>query len=150
GSTAPTEQTRRGVRDAVDDPLKLVAVELLLLRYAIDDPLEFLMRPAEDRNLSCCLNLTWPVRQPILPDPDSPLGRDVLQRLIRAFAPLPRKTRAIASRSHAEGPRFSGWLSYPTATQTGEAFKIVREALHAQGLGVEQTTRELFLPREWS
>jgi hypothetical protein len=46
------------------------------------------------------------------------------------------------------GGRFVGWLIYPTAIRASDAFKVLHASIKAQGLGVEQWTREMFLPRD--
>lgn len=138
---------RAGVADRVDHPSKVVDVELFTIRFEMASPINLLESP-KDRNLSSCLNITWPA--PPLHDGDVEADADpaVLARLNKAFAGLPKKTQAVASWSRSENGRFVGWMSYPTATQSGVAFEALHRALKEQGLGVRQSTRELFLARE--
>lgn len=141
------EQVRLGVVDAVEDPTRLVDVELLLLRFEMHDPTEFFLLAPEDRNLSCNLNISWPSRR-LEPEaiPGSP--EPTLKALHKIFRSLIRATRPHGSREQSEDGRFMGWLSFPTAAKTSEAFHLLHERLVKEGFGVEQRTRELLLPRE--
>jgi hypothetical protein len=141
-------QVRTGVRDTAVPPDRLVAVEMLLLRYELDGPLELMMEPAEERNLSCTLNVSWPI-----PGSSSSGGpaRPIRDALDAAFRETIRRTAPTASRAdHDDIGRFIGWLSYPTALKADEAFKAFQAALRARNLGVTQTIREVTVPREWA
>lgn len=140
---------RSGVRDSLE-PSKLVDVELFLLRFEIDDPMEILLGNPADRNLSCCLNVAWPTRElaVALGGQEHPDAEAVLPTLERIFHGLPGRTRALSSWSQAQRGRFRGWLSYPTAAQASAAFKALHKLLNAQGLGAFQWSRELFIPRD--
>ena len=142
------ERIRAGIRDEVDDPSRLVDGELLLLRFALDGALDYLLKSADERNLSCCLNVSWPSRSLGRPARVPDEAALVVPRLERAFAPLPRQARAVGSRSRAEEGRFEGWLSFPTAEKAKAAFELLHRALRKQGLGVEQWTREILLERD--
>jgi hypothetical protein len=137
-----TEWLRPGERDSSMDPVRMVDVEIFVIRFELEDPTDFLLLPAEERSLCCCLNVHWTA--PPTTDPDAPLA---LRLLVETFRTLPKKTKALASWSHAEGDRFQGWLSYPTATRAWEAFRVFRENLNRRDLGVNQWTRELVIPR---
>ncbi len=142
------EQVRTGVRDDVDNPAHLVDVDLMLLRFAMEDPVEFFLLAPEDRNLSCNLSLIWPSRR-VSPSYDGPpQPAPYLKTLHQVFASLTKKSRPLGSRDHAEDGRFMGWLSYPTAAKTSEAFQNLRLLLREKGFGVDQRTRELLVPRE--
>jgi hypothetical protein len=145
---AEAEQVRAGVRDAIADPSRIVDVEIFLIRYEIDDPTAFFLTSPEDRNLSCTLNLTWPIRRAGQPALTPAQAEPLSKALVAAFKPIAKKTGATASRTSSEDGRFSGWLTYPTAARTSEAFHAVHAALRAAGFGVEQRTRELLIPRE--
>ena len=138
---------RAGVEDRVDHPSKVVDVELFTIRYELSSPLNLLQSP-KDRNLSSCLNIHWPAPPLHDGDPEPPPRPEALAGLKKAFAGIPRKTRATASWSTTRDGRFSGWISYPTATQAGAAFESFHAALKEQGLGVRHSTRELFIARE--
>jgi curved DNA-binding protein CbpA len=142
-----TEKVRAGVRDSVANPVLLVDVELLLLRYAMENPYEAVFKAAGDRNLSCSINVNWPSRKPGGPPPQAADAAAMLQILEKAFAPLQAKTKALAARASTDDGRFEGWLSFPSAARASEALRDVREALRAHGLGVQQWTREIVLPR---
>ena len=143
----PSERTRTGIRDTVDHPSKLVDVEMFLLRYAITDPMQILLGTSEDRTLSCNLNVSWPgkahARNWVADNEEFILGL-----VLKAFAPLAKKTRAIGSQSQSENGRFSGWLSYPNEEKVKDALQYLHKAFRAQGLGIDQWTREMILPRE--
>lgn len=140
-------RVRPGVRDTAVAPDRLVAVEMLLIRYEIDNPMSLMTERPEDRNLSCTLNIAWPI-------PGSPASegstRPIREALDAAFREAARTTAPTAARSdHDDIGRFVGWLSYPTATKADEAFKTFHAALQARGLGVVETIREVTIPREW-
>ncbi len=137
---------RAGVADPVPDPQRLVDVELFTIRYEFEGQINLLGSP-ENRNLSSCLHVTWPVppghegEAELAPDPE------VLKRLTRIFEGMPRRSKATASWSRTTGGRFVGWLSYPTANRAFEAFEAFHKALNEKDLGVRQSSRELFIAR---
>lgn len=148
-SDPDAEQVRTGVHDTVHDPTQLVDVDLLLLRFAVDDPMEFFTLPADQRNLSCSLNLNWPSRRsgaevnaPANPAP-------YLAALKDAFTQFVQRTHPSGERSRQDGGTFMGWASFPTATAAAEAFQHLKRILNGHRLGVDQKTRELVLPREF-
>lgn len=141
-------RVRSGVRDTAVAPDRLVAVEMLLIRYEIDNPMSLMTERAEDRNLSCTLNIAWPL--PGAPASSEGGTRPIREALEAAFREAARATAPTAARSDVDDiGRFVGWLSYPTATKADEAFKAFHAALQARGLGAEQTIREVTIPREW-
>ncbi|QDV38289.1 J domain-containing protein [Tautonia plasticadhaerens] len=138
---------RSGVRDRVDHPILLVDVELLLLRVELENPYEVIAIPASKRNLSCTLNVSWPpaVAADAPPGPD-PAG--VLPRVVEAFGLALKQTRPTSS-AQDDGPSaFRGWLSYPSAQESYDAFNRLRQALKGLGLGVSQRIREVIIPRD--
>ena len=141
------DRTRAGLRDTVDNPTKLVDVEMFLLRYAITDPMQFLLESAQDRTLSCNLNVSWPGKAQAA-NWNEHDNAPILALISKAFAPLARKTRAIGSQAQVENGRFIGWLSYPTEAKVKDALKQLHQAFLAQGLGIDQWTREMIVPRE--
>ncbi len=139
-----SEWTRAGIRDVVDDPARLVEVELFLLRYALTDPMQYLLTAPQDRVLSCNLNVSWPGKSHVP-------GRDdaaILALVSEAFAPLAKKTRAIRSQAHVEDGIFTGWLSYADEAKVKDALKALHKACLDKGLGIDQWSREMILPRE--
>lgn len=138
---------RVGVRDRVSDPSKLVAVELLVLRYEMDGPLGLLAGAQHDRNLSCTLNLSWPA-------PESPRVNPIsaavaLQAIQTAFEAARQEVPPQSLDARFDGDHFSGLLSYGSALKADEAFKILRKALNSQDYGVVQTIMDLTIPRDW-
>lgn len=147
GEAGPRAETaRHGFRDDVADPSRLVDVEKFVIRYAISDPLQALLATAEDRTLSSSLNLAWPATEAggaeVSPDPD------VLDRVVGAFTPLVRKTRASGSHVSTEDGRFRAWLAYPGAARGEAALEVVHKAFRAAGLGISLRTREMLIPRD--
>lgn len=143
---ADSEFVREGVRDRVDDPGQVVDVELFTIRYEFTGTFNLLGGP-ENRNLSSCVHLTWPAPPAHEGDPELPADPETLRRLTRAFDRLPRRTRATSHWSDTKDGRFVAWMSYPTANQAFEAFEALHKALNEKGLGVRQSTRELFIAR---
>jgi hypothetical protein len=116
---------------------------MFLLRYAVTDPVQLLLGTSRDRTLSCNLNVAWPGKA----RPDA--HDDALVAILsKVFAPLPKKTRAIGSQANAEEGRFVGWLSYATEDQVKDGLQALHKALLAAGLGMDQWTREMILPRD--
>jgi curved DNA-binding protein CbpA len=144
------ERIRAVVRDEVSDHARLVDVELLILRFAMEDPLDYLLKGSEERNLSCSLNVSWPSRRNGEPTIGSDAAKSIVRALAGAFDPIPKKSRASASWSRADDDRFEGWLSYPSAVQAREAFDALHRAFQKRGLGVEHWSRELILERRGS
>ncbi len=142
------EQVRTGVRDSVPDPAQVVDVDLLMIRFAVDDPMEFFVLPAEQRNLSCSLNLNWPSRRTggEAPAPANPAP--YLAALKVAFEEFTGRSHPVQTRSRTDGEAFMGWANFATATAAAEAFQTLKRVLNHHRLGVSQKTRELVLPRE--
>jgi hypothetical protein len=142
-------RARRGVRDQVAGPAKLVEVEMLLIRFETESPLGLLAESAEDRSLSCSLNIGWPI--PDLPGDATrfPGAERTLAALAQIFESMTTKTRAVSASCTIDEGRFNGWLSYTTAARAEEAFQFFRKSLADHGLGVEQWVREMAIPRTW-
>ena len=146
-AAARPERTRGGIQDPVADPAKVVDIELFVLRYAITDPMQALIHSAEERTISCTLNLAWPGKG--FAASANPAAEDAILPLVSAaFNPLAGKTRAAGSQARVEGGRFAGWLTYPSLAKANEALQILHKAFLAQGLGIDQWTRELSVPRD--
>jgi hypothetical protein len=142
-------KARRGVRDKVDDPSKLVAVEILLLRFEVDDPLKLLVESTEDHNLSCSLNLAWPIAEIASRAESLPNAATILAAIAESFEQVTTKTRVVSARSNVDHGRFTGWLSYTTVARAEDAFAKLRAALVQHGLGIEQWVRDMTIPRTW-
>jgi curved DNA-binding protein CbpA len=137
---------RAGIADPVPNPARLVDVELFTIRYEFEGQINILGGP-ENRNLSSCLHVTWPAQPAHEGDPEIPADPEVLKQLTRVFDGMPRRSKATAYWSRSKDGRFVGWMSYPTANRAFEAFEAFHKALNDKGLGVRQTTRELFIAR---
>jgi len=138
---------RPGRRDPWIEPPRLVDIEILSLRFEMADPTDLLLRSADDRGLSYCLSIGWTAPPPGTwgeSHPDAPLARKLL---IETFEPIAQRTKATSSWSRTEETKFEGWLSYSTSTQAHEAFRVLHQALNDCGLGVNQWTRDLIIPR---
>jgi len=143
------EKVRPGVQDVAVDPARVVAIESLWIRYQDEYVWLHQDAPAEERFLSCSLNLAWP--DPALsafPCSDED-ARRILDALGAAFTAIREKTDAGSSDSKVEHHQFAGWLSYPDIRRATDAFKLLQDDLHARGLGIKQWTRDLIIPRDW-
>lgn len=143
-----TGQVRQGIVDKAIDPARRVSVEIIWMRFEVDDVMELLNQNRSDRNLSGTLHLTWP-------DPSAPIptiGPVESSRIIRdlkaAFLSVRDKTQVEADRIVNDDDEFEGWLSYASGTVAWEAFRILHVALKLRGLGVNQFTRDLSIPRD--
>jgi curved DNA-binding protein CbpA len=149
-STPPSDREssfyRPGVHDKVDNPSKTVDIEVFTVRFEMDGPMNLLVG-AKDRNLSSCLHVTWPAPPVHDGDVEPRADPEILKRLIKAFDGIPKRTKALGSWSRSENGRFQGWMSYTTANNAFEAFEMFHRALNDKGLGVRQSTRELFVTR---
>jgi hypothetical protein len=146
------ESVHPGIHDEGLHPSRIVALELLCVRYLWDDA-DYLWltqrAPDDDRFLSCNLNISWP-------DQGS-AGRAgpiadcaaIIATLREIFDQLIINTRVAASRSRADEDRFVGWLSYSNFDRAWKAVNAMHELLQARGLGLRQWSRDLFIPRGW-
>ena len=112
-------------------------------------PLVFTGALAEDRFLSCSLNVVWP--NPALPGP--PIhgggGREVLEVPGGCVRDDAIKSHAVSSGSKIEDQQFTGWLSYPDIQRSTDAFARLQKELHARGLAVNKWSRDLIIPHDW-
>lgn len=141
--------TRPHTARALAELAHIVSVELLILRFELECSLDLFARNPEDRNLSCTLHITWPIEE--LVERDEPIvdAARTLAAIDEAFRNKAVRKHALTKRSQADGGRFVGWLTYPTAVMASEALEAFREALLAQGVTVEKQVREMALPRQW-
>jgi ribosomal protein S12 methylthiotransferase accessory factor YcaO len=103
----------------------------------------------DDRFLSCSLNIAWPAAALAGRAASIPHAEATLHALTEVFDELSPRSGAIAAQRKVEDHKFEGWLSYSNVDRAWEAFKQLRDALHARGLGVKQWTRDLIIPRGW-
>jgi hypothetical protein len=133
--------------ESPDEVSKIVAAELLILRFELEATLDLFTRSPEDRNLSCSLHVCWPVielAERALVIPDAPR---ILKKIGDAFKIKGVRKHALKKKSTIENGRFEGWLTYPTAVMASEALDAFREALAHDGLGLEKQVREMAIPR---
>jgi hypothetical protein len=143
------EKVRPGVQDEAADPARVVAIESFWIRYQDEYIWLHPDAPAEERFLSCSLNITWP--DPAL-STVSGLNEEswmTLKALVDSFEWARLETNPVSSGSNIEDLRFAGWLSYPDIRLATAAFERLRDDLHARGLGIRQWTRDLIIPRDW-
>jgi hypothetical protein len=147
-----SESVHSGIHDLDVSRGRILAVELLCVRYLWDDA-DYLWlaqrAPDEDRFLSCNLNMSWPDSEAgdrDAPPDDRPA---IIAALNEIFEQLTVSTRVLASRSRAQDDRFGGWLAYSNFERAWKAVKTLHELLRARGLGLRQWSRDLFIPRGW-
>jgi curved DNA-binding protein CbpA len=146
---AAADGVRAGISDPVHDPVRVVNVEKLWVRYEVDHVWLLHEGSSEDRFLSCCLNISWP--DPTLASRAESLpGREeILHQLTEAYDAVRRHTPIAAARCETEDHRFQGWLSYAGTQPAWAAFNKLHQELNARGLSVKQWTRDLIIPRQW-
>ncbi len=136
--------------ESATEVARIVAVELLILRFELECSLDLFVRNPEDRNLSCSLHITWPVLGLAEQAPTIPGAAKTLKRIGEAFKVRGVRKHALNRRFNVDQGRFEGWLTYPTAVMASEALEAFREALAPSGLEVEKQVREMAIPRQWS
>ena len=141
---------RQGIQDKGVDPTRLVHVEVIWLRYEVEDVMDLLAekKSGESRNLSGSLAITWPGEDVTVLPSQIPNFTKILAALNAAFDDLRARTSTTRSQSRIEDDRFMANLGYATGKSAYEAFKHFHTNLQARGLGVKQWTRDVTLPRE--
>ncbi len=147
-----TETTTAGLIDKGVAPHRLIAVELLCVRYLWDQAAYLWLDQKtsdDDRFLSCSLNVAWP--DPAAGQLDIPADEraEILAALEAAFEKLATATRAVNSQRDVQDDSFTGWLAYPSFDKAWGSVQQVRKALNARNLGIRQWSRDLFIPRTW-
>jgi len=146
----PGESVHIGIHDKNVPPSRIVALELLCVRFLWDeaDYIWITQRaPDEERFLSCSLNLCWPDpgaagEQPAQVDP-----APVIDALRQVFEQMSVTTRVVSSRSRVGDDRFEGWLSYSNFDRAWKAVSSIHQLLRDRGLGLRQWSRDMFIPR---
>ena len=133
--------------ESAAEAARIVAAELLILRFELECSIDLFARNPEDRNLSCSLHVTWPVAEFSERAPTLPEAARTLKRIGEAFKARRVRKHALNKRSSVEQGRFEGWLTYPTAVMASEALEAFREALAEHGLELEKQVREMAIPR---
>ena len=138
---------RSHASDSPADAARIVAAELLILRFELECSFDLFTRSPEDRNLSCSIHISWPVAEFSEQAPMLPGAAKTLKRIGEAFKARGVRKHALKKSSSVEEGRFEGWLTYPTAVMASEALEAFREALAVNGLEVEKQVREMAIPR---
>jgi len=147
--TTTSETVRPGVQDETYELAKIVDVEKLWIRFEVDHVWLLQGGAHDDRFLSCSLNIAWPDARLAEQAHEIPNAEKTLRALTQVFDKIRAKTKVVSSNCKVEDHRFEGWLSYPNLERAGDAFKQLHDLLHANGLGVKQWSRDLFIPRDW-
>ena len=129
---------------------RIVATELLILRFELECSLDLFARNPEDRNLSCTLHVTWPLdeaEERVAEIPDAPR---IVKALTEAFKSKLVRKHALTKNVQSDDRHFAGWLTFATAVMASEALEAFREALIPHDLVVEKQTREMAIPRQWN
>jgi hypothetical protein len=146
------ESVHAGIHDTGVEPSRIVAVELLCVRYLWDDA-EYLWlsqrAPDDERFLSCNLNISWPDRGPNQRTDTAGDTAAVVSALREVFDQMIITSRAVTSRVREDDDRFAGWLSYSNFDRAWKSVNTMHELLRARGLGMRQWSRDLFIPRGW-
>jgi hypothetical protein len=140
-------QLRPGLHDRNIDPSRIVNVEIIWMRYEVEDVLELLTVSTQDRNLSGTIHINWP--DPNAPPPELwPTEVATILRELKACVEAIRgRTKVQSAQVTAQDDRFEAWLSYPSGSVAWEAFRTLHVGLKMRGLGVRQWTRDLTVPR---
>ncbi len=145
-----TESAHAGIFDHDAPRSRIVAVELLCIRYLWDDAdyLWLTQRvPDEERFLSCNLTLSWPDENAANRTLSHDEQAKVLASLQQIYDHMTVQTRVVTSRSRVQDEQFSAWLTYSNFDRAYKAVGTLHEALKARGMGMRQWSRDLFIPR---
>jgi hypothetical protein len=144
-----THTIHAGIHDKHVAPSRLVALELMCVRFLWDeaDYLWITQRaPDEDRFLSCSLNLCWP--DPAADRGDAAISSSpIIAALGSMFDQMLIATRVVSSRARTLDDRFDAWLGYSNFDRAWKAVNMIHDLLLARGLGLRQWSRDLFIPR---
>jgi DnaJ domain len=147
-----SEAVHAGIHDGEVHPSRIVAVELLCVRYLWDDA-EYLWltqrAPDDDRFLSCNLNISWPDQGAAEHAETIRDQASILAMLHDLFDQMIISTRVVTSRSREDDNHFAGWLSYSNFDRAWKSLSTFHDLLRARGLGLRQWSRDLFIPRGW-
>lgn len=145
-----TGRIRAGVQDKGIEPGRVVDVEMVWMRYEVDDVMGLLVEKlsGEDRNLSGSLEISWPAAQLADRAEDLPNSSKILGALNAAFDDLRLRTPTTGARSKIEDGKFWATLGYANGKVASDAFKHFHVNIKARGLGVKQWTRDVTIPRD--
>jgi hypothetical protein len=140
---------RAGASDPVHDPVRVVNIEKLWVRYEVDHVWLLQEGGSQDRFLSCCLNISWPDPTLASRAESLPGASEILQQLTDAFEVVRGQIPVTGALREVQDHRFQGWLSYAGTQPAWKAFNNLHQELKARGLSVKQWTRDLIVPRQW-
>lgn len=145
-----TGRIRTGTQDKGIDPGRVVDVEMVWMRFEVDDVMGLLAEKlsGEDRNLSGSLEITWPTANMADQAERLPNASKILGALNAAFDDLRLRTPTTGARSRIEGGKFWATLGYANGKVASDAFKHFHVNVKARGLGVKQWTRDVTIPRD--
>jgi hypothetical protein len=145
-----SESVHAGIFDHETPRARVVAVELLCIRYLWDDA-DFLWLtqrvPDEERFLSCSLNISWPDQDAASRPVSHDEGAEIRTTLEHVFDQMIINTRVVTSKSRVQDDRFGGWLTYSNFDRAFKALGTLHELLKSHELGMRQWSRDLFIPR---
>jgi len=146
----PADSVHAGIFDKNVPPSRLVALELLCVRFLWDeaDYVWITQRaPDDERFLSCSLNLYWPDPGPDGRQPAPADAPSVIAGLQEVFDQMLIATRVVSSRARFDDNRFDSWLSYSNFDRAWQAVRMIHHLLLTRGFGLHQWSRDLFIPR---
>lgn len=149
--SADAERVRPGLHDREYEPSRTVIVDVIWMRYEVEDVLELLKKsPKADRHLSGSLHLQWPdpaVAAQALALPDA---RSIVAELTTLYQWLRARPDVLTSNLQTDRGRFEARLTYASGPVAWSVFKVLHPAINAASLGVRQWTRDVTIPRESS
>jgi DnaJ domain len=147
--TDQTETVRPGLQEEAVHPSQVVELEKLTVRFEADHVWLITEHAADQRLLSCCLNIVWPVGSPQAPAESTAGNSVILTALSGVFDATCKRSKPVSSRSSVLEGRFSGWLSFENSERASAAFALLVDQVHAAGLVVRQLSRDVIIPRDW-
>jgi hypothetical protein len=145
-----TESSHAGIFDHEVPQSRIVAVELLCIRYLWDDTDYVWLTqrvPDEDRFLSCNLTMSWPDENAAARSLSHDDQAQILSALQETFDHMTVASRVVSSRCRTQDDQFSGWLAYSNFDRAFKAVGTLHESLKSRGMGMRQWSRDLFIPR---
>jgi DnaJ domain len=145
-----TESSHAGIFDHEVPRSRIVAVELLCIRYLWDDSDYIWLTqrvPDEERFLSCNLTMSWPDENASTRTLSHDEHEKILGSLQQVFDHMIVATRVVSSRSRALDDQWSGWLAYSNFDRAYKAVGTLHQTLKSREMGMRQWSRDLFIPR---
>jgi hypothetical protein len=149
GRMDQTETVRPGLHEPAVHPSQVVDVEKLTVRFEADHVWLITEHAADQRLLSCCLNVTWPDSSLNAPAESSAGNSVILTALSGVFDAVCTRAKPVSCHSLVLEGQFSGWLSFASNDRASAAFALLVDQIHAAGLVVKQWSRDIIIPRDW-